>query len=809
MLQVRLLGQFDVRADGKRVFIPSRAGQSLFAFLILSAGTAHRREELAGQLWPDTLEDNARANLRRELWRIRKALSDQQSTASEYLLTEELTITFDAQSQYWLDVAQLEWNLLPEDSLDARLDQVSLYQGALLPGFYDDWAVLERERLQALFEDKMQQLLEGLVAEQRWTTVLEWGEKWLALGNTPEPAYRALMLAHGACGDMAKVAALYQRCVEALRNELDVEPSGETRALYEQLAGKAEGARRKDELAAMSPSSFIWSHPDGRDHPGPHPSSLIPHPSTFILQPSTKLTPAHNLPPQPKSFVGRTHELAELERYLRDPACRLVTVLGAGGIGKTRLALEAARQNLAAFPDGVYFVPLQPLASSELVVPAIARALEFSFSGQTNPTLQLAAYLREVKPQSLLLLDNLEHVLGSAGALEEILIHAPPVKLLVSSRERLRLEWEWLLELGGLDVPADEEDAHAEEYAAVQLFLERARRLYPRFSFAQEGRAVTHVCRLVQGHPLAIELAVAWVRTLPCAEIAQRIQQNLDTLALPQTVRPDQHRSIAATFEHSYALLSTQEQRVFKQLAVFEGGFERDAAERVAGATLNALSGLVDKSLAQRDAAGRYEMHELLRRYAGQKLQADELEAAAVGQRMFRYYLELAQMHREDHAALELEWNNLNAGLRLAHQYHDWQVVMDHVAALGKAWEVRARFTDARQGYRLACDAAQARGDAHALATYLREWGKASIEQGDYREAKGHLERVSNFARRWRMLAAWQTLCTFWRGFQSRAQTMTKRMDSSRRADESGKSAATDWGLPKFFTSKHLSNMKP
>lgn len=329
MLQVRLLGQFDLRADGKRVVLPTRAAQSLFAFLILTAGTAHRREKLAGQFWPETLDENARGYLRRELWRIRKALSSPHVSPSEYLLAEELTIAFSPQSDYWLDVAQLERDLTPQDSPEVRINQVSVYQGELLPGFYEDWVVLERQRLQALFEDRMQQLLECLVAEKRWTTVLEWGEKWLALGATPEPAYRALMLAHAARGDMSKVAALYQRCVEGLRDDLGVEPSVETRALYE---GLVQGVQAPKQTVSIQPSE----------------REIL---QALPLKESLALSEAPT--PSEPIFVGRERELTRLQTFLDHALAgngQVAFVVGEAGSGKSALVTTFASRMQDAHP---------------------------------------------------------------------------------------------------------------------------------------------------------------------------------------------------------------------------------------------------------------------------------------------------------------------------------------------------------------------------------------------------------------------------------------------------------------------------
>ena len=260
MLQVRLLGQFDIRLDGKRVTIPSRAGQSLLAYLMLTVGTAHRREKLAGILWPDTTDENARKNLRQELWRIRKAISTGQPAEKEYLLADEITLTFNRDSDYWLDVSQIEKRDLDLQSLIVNL---SLYQGELLPGFYDEWVAIERERIQAIFEANMEQLLEQLIAAERWIAVQEWGERWLTLSGAREPAYRALMLASGVRGDTAKVASLYKRCTAELLEQLGVEPSAETRGLYDGLLKGAKIPQRTSAAQLSGTITFLFTDIEG------------------------------------------------------------------------------------------------------------------------------------------------------------------------------------------------------------------------------------------------------------------------------------------------------------------------------------------------------------------------------------------------------------------------------------------------------------------------------------------------------------------------------------------------------------------
>jgi DNA-binding SARP family transcriptional activator len=236
MLQIRLLGRFDVQHDGEPVEIPSRPAQSLLAFLALSPGVSHRRERLSGLLWPDADEANARSNLRHALWRVRQGLSTGSGKGDGFLTSDNLSLTFTITPEVWVDAQQVARKDLPEETPKALLEDVSAYGGELLPGFYDEWVILERERLRASFERKMQALLACLVTDRRWPEVLDWGERWVALGQAPEPAFRALMEASAALGDRAGVAAAYRRCQEALQRDLGVEPSAQTVETFHRLA---------------------------------------------------------------------------------------------------------------------------------------------------------------------------------------------------------------------------------------------------------------------------------------------------------------------------------------------------------------------------------------------------------------------------------------------------------------------------------------------------------------------------------------------------------------------------------------------
>ncbi len=235
MLEVRLLGQFDLRRDGQRVELPSRPAQSLFAYLVLNSGTAHRREKLAGLFWPEASELNARSNLRHALWRIRGAVGVGQAADCGTLLADNLSITFERQPGCWVDVIELEAGAAPDTPPEKLIECLSAYGGELLPGFYEDWVLLERERIKAVFERQVQRLLDQLIALKRWPAVLEWAERWIALGQVPEPAYRGLMVAYAGLGDLASVASTYQRCVEVMQRELGIEPSQQTKEAFARL----------------------------------------------------------------------------------------------------------------------------------------------------------------------------------------------------------------------------------------------------------------------------------------------------------------------------------------------------------------------------------------------------------------------------------------------------------------------------------------------------------------------------------------------------------------------------------------------
>jgi predicted ATPase/DNA-binding CsgD family transcriptional regulator len=424
-----------------------------------------------------------------------------------------------------------------------------------------------------------------------------------------------------------------------------------------------------------------------------------------------------NLPSQPTSFIGRETELTEIADLLANPNCRLLTVTGPGGIGKTRLAIHAANQ-ITHFAHSVYFVPLHLLNSPDFIIPAIAEALQIQFYGQASAREQLLDYLRE--KSLLLVVDNFEHLLDGAAILSDILAHAPSVKALVTSRERLNLLEEWVLDMQGLPFPTNEVETEIGDYDAVQLFVQHARRAQVGFALTDtQTPAVIRICRLVGGMPLGIELAAAWVRALSCEAIANEIERSLDILETPARNVEPRHRTMRAVFDPTWERLAEVERDVFMRLSVFRGGFTREAAEHVAGATLRVLSALVDKSLLRVDASGRYDVHELLRQYAEEKLDQSSEESELLRNLHAAYFADFMEQRwghltyrrqKEALAEIEADIENVRTAWRYSVQQHRASEIGKSIRSLWFVYDLRGWYY---QGIKLCVETVEVLRSVH------------------------------------------------------------------------------------------------
>jgi predicted ATPase/DNA-binding CsgD family transcriptional regulator len=461
----------------------------------------------------------------------------------------------------------------------------------------------------------------------------------------------------------------------------------------------------------------------------------------------------HSSSVYPIPFVGRAKELAEVTGRLVNPDCRLLTLTGLGGSGKTRLAIAAATTVAPHFPHGTMFVGLQPLPRSDLLIPTIAQAVGLTFYGESDLQQQLLAYLND--KTMLLILDNFEHLLDGAALVSTMLASAPGVTVLVTSREALSLREEWLYPLHGMATPPSVYATALEDYDAVQLFLSHARRVQPHFDPAHDYEAVIRICSMTAGLPLAIELAAAWLKGLSAAQIAQEMQRNLDFLSTTTRNVEERHRSMRAVFDQSWALLAEDERRIFARLSVFPGGFAGEAADQVAEASFAQLAGLVEKALVQLEFADRFSIHELLRQYGSEQLDAYG-EAAATSASHSRYFAQ--QMLRHETA------------LRQAQQLEAMQAIERDFANIRLAWEWAAKNQDVtnldtmlnglylfgflgshyRETITLFQDCLdQSIADAPLLGRLLaRRWGYLHwLYQANYQEALTHIEQALTIAR--------------------------------------------------------------
>lgn len=559
------------------------------------------RERLSYLFWPDSPTPTARHNLRQLLRRVR---------ALPWLVGmegDERRLRWRVES----DVAAFKRALL-----DSAWDRAMvLYGGPLMEGLSGDnvpefgrWLEFERAQLRDRWRELLLDQAARLTHHKQHRRAVKVLANLLHQDEFDEEALRAYMTASVHAGRQRHALEAYQGFARRLQDELGLVPTTDTQRLAQLiLTGNLA------ELPVPDPPPSDASAPPARHLPGG------------------------------TTFVGRVVELAELANLLANPACRLLTIVGLGGVGKSSLALAASQELGPRYSDGVVFVSLEALTQAEGIPSALVDALGIKLAGATEPLYQVVQFIGARK--MLLVLDNFEHVLDGAVVASDLLRRCPNLELLATSREPLNLDDEWLLPLPGLAYPRDEvalEDAYS--YDALRLFVQRAERARPGYQLsATELPAVLRICRLVDGLPLALELATHWLRTLGTNELAEELSRSLDVLTSRHRNAPARHYSVRATFEHSHKLLTQEEQAVLRRLAVFRGGFTRQAAAVVAEAKLPLLAALLDKSLLRVTAQGRYDRHPLLYQYTQDKLAENPQEMRRVQEKHGLHFLRLLE----------------------------------------------------------------------------------------------------------------------------------------------------------------------
>ncbi len=677
-LRLAFLGKPKFERNNQPLTLTSVKGQALLAYLAVTR-QAHSRSALAGLLWSDRPEADARTNLRVTLSQLRKVVGD-------VILATRRAVELNPDGDLWLDVLVLEQAASSGDNL---VTAAALYRGDFLDDFqipeaelFEEWLWIERERLRQLGMNVLAQLADTLLKQGDYTTGIKAARRLLSIEPWYEAGHRKLMKLLAADGQRSAALVQYETCKRLLAEELSAGPAPETEALVEAI-----------HTGQWKPPQMVRNE------------ARIIEP---VVEPDN--LPAHNLRAATTSFVGRQTEQAKITELLTDVECRLLNITGTGGMGKTRLAVEVASQYLTPntpFRDGVYFVSLRGVspatgaAESDLnpFISAIGTAIGVSFSGKTPLEIQLLNAIRD--KMMLLVLDNFEHLADQAGQVVDFLEHAPGLKVIITSRRRLNLYEECVFDLWGLPYPATaSEPANLESYDSIQLFEQRARQVRQDFDLTADLPEVKRICRLLAGMPLAIELAAAWTRTLPCHDIIREIEQNLDFLATTARNVPERQRSMRAVFDYSWRSLTTAEQDILKSMSVFAGGFSLEAARQVAEATPQILADLVDRSLVRQETSGRYELHELLRQYILDKLKTDPTAYEVTKDQHCAYFAEYARQrdfdkqrdHKKSLIDRDIEFDNIHLAWAWAVEQARVQGLLQIHLGLGELYEISGRY---------------------------------------------------------------------------------------------------------------------
>ncbi len=669
-LAIQLLGTPVITIDGKEVRGERRKAIALLSYLA-ATGESQSRETLATLLWPDYDSKRAYAYLRRTIWELNKMLGEGWLTVDREFVA--LNQAADIQVDLHLFHQKLDQPISSDPSQDdysGLEDAIDLYQNDFMHSFYlsdsqgfDEWQQFQRDSVRRHAAEGLEKLVQAYLKTGQYQKAISAAQKWVRLDEFHEPAHRFLIRAYAQAGQRSAAIRHYDSLVQQLSHGMGLEPEQETLFLVESIR---QGEFRRDPV-----HSVMFEKPRIDDQES-IPRFPVP------------LTP----------FVGRSEELEDVSQLLNDPTCRLLTLVGPGGIGKTRLALQSAAALQDNYPDGAIFVGLSALSSGEDILPALAKGLHYTYYEQDNqPRQQVLNFLRNKK--ILLLFDNFEHVISDENIqfLLEILSTAYQVKILITSRASLNLQGENLYAVAGMEYPAGDIDIQGkdkwQDFSAIVLFAQCAKRANPGFDVS--GQNLTHIvsiCQSVQGMPLGIELAATWLEVLSESEIAEEIKQSLDFLETDQRDIPIRQRSLRAVFETTWRYLKPEEQDIYQRLSIFQGSFTREAAQAVAGANLRDLADLTHKSLLQHDERGRYWSHELLRQYAFDKLASNMDIWWDVRDQHSSYYASF--LSRASHQktgsqqtlvmkSIDLELENITLGWHwmIIHQYYDqmWQVV--------------------------------------------------------------------------------------------------------------------------------------
>ena len=591
LLKIDLLGGVHIALKGSVIgsFV-SRKATALFIYVVCQKRPVSR-DTVAGLLWPENSQSRALANLSVALNSVRKQLAD-------YIVADRNSIWLDTALPYQLDYDLFAPGNRSTPDIDLYDRQFAAYNGDFLAGFYlratpefEAWQLLEQERIRQIALRNFGQLAEHHLRTSSFMLGITVAQKLLALDPLYESGHRLLMQLFASNGMRSRALAQYDRCIALLDEELGVAPDTETTELGDAI--------RADRFISAAEAKA-----------GEQPVGSLPASAS-------------------DKFFGREKEAAILYTFLANPTDRLLTVTGPGGVGKTRLLNEISRQTQGEFADGSWFVPLEDATDLQSMCLTLAAVLRIPFTGGAAPADTIAEHLRT--KSLLLILDNLEQLVApeTSQFIAQLVDHCPRLKIVATSRQQLGLHREQILSIHGLPHRHRQGLGHS---PAIKLFVNRARKRSPTFSLTEvNGESVAAICALVQGMPLAIELAASWVPLLDPAGILTEMTRNFDFLRSEASDLPDRHRSLRAVFTSSWRLLDSSEQRTYSQLAIFMGAFSYHGANAVTAISHGQLRSLIDKSLVQLSADFLFQLHPFAKQYALERLAAAPgLEAATV-----------------------------------------------------------------------------------------------------------------------------------------------------------------------------------
>ncbi len=712
----------------------SRKAQALFFYLAMTS-QVHQRSHLAGMFWPDVEDARALKNLRDVLPNLHHLLHP-------YLLVTRQTLAFDTRQPFTLDVAgvnRLERAASDELPLETQIELLDLYRGELLEGYYVDdapefegWLVLERQRLREVVVRALQAAADACIRERTIPMGLALTGRLLALEPWREYAHRQRMALLVMADRREAALAQYQQCCTILRQEFDAAPSPRTSEMAKRIR-----TGNLDHLTRLT----LASEP---------------------AAPRTEAAVPHNLPRVLTPFFGRDDELADLVERLTGPDYPLVTLLGLGGVGKTRLALATATHLLPHFPDGVWFVPLggivaAPETPAEILKLRVAAGIVAALSTVTAGGDPLTVLLAHLKTRTtLLILDNYEHLIPTAGLIVQLLESAAHLRVLVTSRQRLHLMCEQVYRVKGLPVPSLS-DAMTEadvrrllgNHSSLQLFVERSQRTDCSFRLTVDNlAAVVQVCQHLDGLPLGIELAATLAATQGCTTVLESLRDNLDALATTMPDLPSRHQNMRALIDHSWALLDEEDRRALAQVSVFSRSIRADAATGVLDVSSSGLRRLVDSSLLTELEPGYFGIHDVVRHYAAARLAAmPELERTT-RQRHSTWFLDFVlarepRLGNDLDAAREVqpELDNIRAAWKWAVAQGDTPTLQRTALAYAAVFKALGLNSDGAAAFRAAATHLQGIVAQYAEPPpdLLHTLGKLLLELSFFDERQGRL----------------------------------------------------------------------